>query len=175
LTTRREYAIHKVVKLPSCGLYRVTRPLPGREDDVPVGALVNFHNHSEQNMPVVLLPAHNVFNRWQWEATPIHIRQLSWIETLQSLPPEGFYALRGEVEFNEGKSRWPKGALVQLGYDRGAQPIVFIAQQRHHLAENSLWFAEQGVKLGTEGLSLLQPLVVYEEPDPAAAGGEKKT
>ncbi len=31
-------------RLPDCGLYRTTRPLPGHEDSIPAGILVNFHN-----------------------------------------------------------------------------------------------------------------------------------
>src|SRR5947209_3868991 len=97
------------LNLPACGLFRTTRALPGAEDAIPAGLLVNFHNHSEQNMPVVLAPVHNVFNRWQWSATPHYVRQLSWIESLQRLPIEGFYVLRRDIPVDDGKSRWPKG------------------------------------------------------------------
>jgi hypothetical protein len=163
------------LKLPACGLFKTTRALPGAEQAVPAGLLVNFHNHSEQNMPVVHVPVHNVFNRWQWSATPNYVRQLSWIESLQRLPIEGFYVLRRDVLLDDGKNRWPKGTLVQLGYDRTANPIVFIAQQRHELHENSLVFADSGVAIGAEGLDHIEPLMVYEEPDPnAAAGGSHK-
>jgi hypothetical protein len=161
------------LKLPACGLFKTTRPLPGAEEAVPAGLLVNFHNHSEQSMPVVLVPVHNVFNRWQWAATPHYVRQLSWIDSLHRLPVEGFYVLRRDVMLDSGKARWPKGTLVQLGYDRTGNPIVFIAQQRHDLHENSLVFADSGVALGDEGLAFIEPVMVYEEPDPQAAGGEK--
>ena len=173
------------LKLPACGLFRTTRALPGAEQVVPAGLLVNFHNHSEQSMPVVLVPVHNVFNRWQWSATPNYVRQLSWIESLHRLPVEGFYVLRRDVALNDGSAtrsssaapgaRWPKGTLVQLGYDKTANPIVFIAQQRHDLHENSLIFADSGVAIGEEGLDFIEPVLVYEEPDPNAAGGETHT
>ena len=162
------------ITLPACGLFRTTRPLPGAEQAVPAGLLVNFHNHSEQSMPVVLEPVHNVFNRWQWSATPHYVRQLSWIESLQRLPVEGFYVLRRDVPIDGGKAHWPKGTLVQLGYDRSANPIVFIAQQRHDLHENALIFADSGVVIGEEGLAFIERLMVYEEPDPNAGGGETK-
>lgn len=160
------------IALPACGLYRTSRALPGAESIIGEGLLVNFHNHSAQNMPVVLLPAFNVFNRWQWSTEPHYIRQLSWIDSLQRLPTEGFYSLRRELAFNDGKSKWPKGALVQLGYDKSGKAILFIAQLRHNLSENALWFAEQGVPLGTDSMGALEPIVVYEEPDPNSAGGE---
>ena len=160
------------LKLPDCGLYRTSRALPNAEDTVPAGMLVNFHNHSEQNMPVLHLPMFNTFNRWQWSAEPTFIRQLSWIDSLQRIPTEGFYTLRKEVAFNDGKSKWPKGSLVQLGYDKTARPILFIAQQRFNLQDNNLWFGDQGVSLAPDLLGALDPVVVYEEPDPNVSGGE---
>ena len=161
------------IQLPVCGLYRTTRPLPGAEAEVGEGALVNFHNHSTPGMPVVLRPAFNVFNRWSWNAEPIYVRQLSWLDSLHKLPAEGYYALRRELEFDDGSARWPKGALVQLGYDRKASPLVFLAQLRHALSENTLWFAEHGVILREDQIDLLEPLSVFEEPDPVTAGGER--
>ena len=49
--------------LPSCGLYRTTKPLSGHEEQVPAGLLVYFHNHSDSGLPQVLSPDHNVHNR----------------------------------------------------------------------------------------------------------------
>ncbi len=156
------------LRLPPCGLYRTTKALPGAEGEVPDGLLVNFHNHGARNMPVVLLPEFNVFNRWQWQREPHNIRQLSWIESLVRLPLEGYYALRKELFLEDGKSKWPRGTLVQLGYDRAAIPIVFIAQQRRNLADNFLWFSDRGLSIDAETLASLEPLTVHDEPDPEA-------
>lgn len=164
-----------VIRPPSCGLYRTTRPLPG-DDAVGAGMLVNFHDHDygEVRGPVVHLPKFIAFNRWEWEKTPHRVQPLSWVESLQPLLPEGFYVLREDLVFadRKGDATWPRTSLVQLGYDRAGTPIVFLAQRKHQAAENTLFFAEKGVPLTASQLDLLMQLVVYEEPDPNAAGGE---
>ncbi len=157
--------------LPSCGLCRTTKALPGAEREVPEGLLVNFHNHGPRGFPVVLLPEFNVFNRWQWRREPHHVRPLSWVESLVHLPLEGYYVLRRELLLEDGKSKWPRGTLVQLGYDRFASPIVFIAQQRQHLSDNFLWFSDRGLAIDDDSLGSLETLVVHEEPDAEHAPG----
>lgn len=159
------------VKPPPCGLHRTTRPLPSASEEVPAGILVNLHTCERAvKGPELHLPKFNAFNRWEWCREEHVVPQLSWLETLVALPPEGFYVLREELRFDE--ATWPQHALVQLGYDRAATPLLFLAQRKHHLAENSLVFAERGVPLLDEQLTLLTPLVVYVEPDPNVAGGE---
>lgn len=164
------------IRLPPCGLYRTTKALPGAESEVGEGLLVNFHDHGTGaragGVPVVLLPAFSVFNRWQWRREPHPVRQLSWVESLVKLPLEGFYALRRPLPLDDGRAAWPSGTLVQLGYDRAATPIVFMAQLRANLADNFLWFADRGLTLDDETLATLQPLGVYEEPDPNATDDE---
>jgi hypothetical protein len=149
------------MKLPGCGLFRTTRPLPGAEERVPAGLLVNFHNHSAQGMPVVLVPESNSANAWTFAEEPEFVRQLSWIESLVRRPLEGFYALGEQVKFEGGA--WPRGTLVQLGYDRAASPIVFIAQRLAAESGSALRFAEQGLMIGEEVLAAMIPLTVYEE------------
>ena len=155
------------VQLPRCGLFRTTRAL---DEHVPAGILDNFHNHSDSNEPVIHLPLFNTFNRWQWDKTGRPIRELSWIETLKALPPEGYYLLTKDVRFE--KVKWPARSLVQLGYDRSGHPLLFLAQRRFHLAENTLFFADKGMPLPLETLDSLEALVVHEEPDPNELGGE---
>lgn len=156
------------VAMPRCGLYRTTRPFA---DDVPAGILVNFHNHSDTNEPVLHLPVFSSFNRWQWDKKGRPVRERSYLETLHALPPEGYYMLREDVRFEDAK--WPERSLVQLGYDRSGTPILFLAQRRFHLAENTLFFADRGVPWQrTEFEKALDAVVVFEEPDPNAAGGE---
>ncbi len=156
------------VAMPRCGLYRTTRPLG---EDVPAGILVNFHNHSDLDQPVVHLPVFSSFNRWQWDKRGRPVPARSDLESLRALPPEGYYVLRQEARFDD--ARWPAGSLVQLGYDRAATPLLFLAQRRFHLAENTLFFAARGMPFEPASLEgALEPLVVHEEPDPNAAGGE---
>jgi hypothetical protein len=152
-------------RLPDCGLYRTTKPLPEHEDDVPAGTLIYFHNHSDSGLPVVVPPEHNVHNRWHFHGGGIPFRGLSWADTLTKLPPEGFYVLKRALSFEGGE--WPKASLVQLGYTRRGEPIVFIAQVRASLAENDLFFSDRGVSATPEQMRLLEPVQVFSEPIPA--------
>jgi len=152
--------------LPDCGLYRTTKPLPEHEATIAAGVLVYFHNHSDSGLPVVIAPDHNIHNRWHFHGSGTPFRGLSWADSLVRLPGEGFYMLRKALSFEGGE--WPKGALLQLGYTKSAEPILFIGQVRAQLDENDLFFSDRGVSITREQLSLLEPLQIYAEP--AAAG-----
>jgi hypothetical protein len=149
-----------------CGLYRATKALPGNEEKVPAGTLVYFHNHSSSNgpLPSVIPPDHCVHNRWHFhqETAIENIRSPSWVESLEPMPLQSFYTLRRELPFDGGS--WPKGSIVQLGYTRSADPILFIARVRTSLAENDLFFSDKGVGIKRDQLSILEPAVVYAEP-----------
>jgi hypothetical protein len=153
--------------LPGCGLYRTTKALPEHETDFPAGSLVYFHNHSDSGLPVVLAPDHNVMNQWHFHGAGTPFRGLSWADSLIKMPEQGFYVLRKQLDFEGGS--WPKDTLVQLGYTKAGEPILFIGQQRAARTENSLFFSERGVPLARERLSLLEPVNVYVEP--AGEGG----
>jgi hypothetical protein len=152
--------------LPECGLFRTSKPLPENAEQIGAGVLVYFHNHSDSGLPVVIAPDHNVHNRWHFHGAGIPFRGLSWADSLVKLPAEGFYMLRKALPFQGGE--WPRGALVQLGYTRTADPILFIAQARAQLQENDLFFSDNGVPMAIEQLAALEPLHVFVEP--AAAG-----
>jgi len=76
--------------------------------------------------------------------------------------------LKRELSFDGGT--WPKGALVQLGYTKSADPILFIGQVRTKLDENDLWFSDRGVGIPREQMSILDSIVVFQES--AGEGGE---
>jgi len=154
--------------LPSCGLYRTTKPLVGHEEQFPAGLLVYFHNHSDSGLPQVLSPDQNVHNRWHFHGPGVEFRGLSWADSLVKVPLEGFYLLKRELAFDGGT--WPKGALVQLGYTKSADPILFIGQVRTKLDENDLWFSDRGVGIPREQMSILDSIVVFQES--AGEGGE---
>jgi len=154
--------------LPLCGLYKTTKPLPSHEPRVGENALVYFHNHSDSGLPQIILPDHNIHNRWHFHGPGIEFRSLSWASSLVSVPPEGFYVLRSELTFDGGS--WPKSALVQLGYTNTADPILFIATQRSRLNENDLFFEERGIKIPFERMVILDPLVVHVQPDDGSSG-----
>jgi hypothetical protein len=146
--------------------------LRGQEERVPEGALVSFHHHpahpardgrGDGAVPLVCLPEHNVHNRWRFHRVGLPVLDERWPGTLEALPDEGFYALASELAFPGGV--WPKGALLQLGYTRSADPILFLAQQRLHAVENDLFFGEEGVRVPRSSLSRLTPLVVFVEKD----------
>jgi len=82
-------------------------------------------------------------------------------DSLVKVPVEGFYVLKRELAFDGGS--WPKGALVQLGYTRNADPILFIAQLRGKLDENDLWFSDRGVGVPREQMSILDQVTVFQE------------
>jgi hypothetical protein len=82
------------------------------------------------------------------------------------MPPEGFYVLQRELTFDGGN--WPKGALLQLGYTRNGDAILFIAQVRAKLEENDLWFSDRGVPIPRQQLSILNPVTVFQDASPSA-------
>ena len=152
--------------LPNCGLYKTSKPLPEHESEVPAGILVYFHNHSDSGLPVLLTPDHNVKNAWHFHgkgdgSEVFAFRGLSYAETLVRVPEQGFYMLRKDVAFDGGS--WPKGTLVQLGYTRQAEPILFIGQIRAGDEQNVLFFSERGVKIQPSLFPSLEPLRVFEE------------
>ncbi len=153
--------------LPPCGMYRTTKPLPEHETDVPAGTLVYFHNHSDSGLPVVIVPEHNVMNRWHFHGAGIPFRGLTWADSLQKVLPEGFYMLRKGLEFEGGS--WPKGTLVQLGYNREAEPILFIGQVRATMEENDVFFSDRGVGVSRDQLASLEAVVVHQETPPEGA------
>ena len=160
-----------------CGLFRTTKPLPEHESTVGAGLLVYFHNHSlaggESELPCVVLPDHNVFNRWHFHGAGTSFHSLAWADSLVRLPREGFYSLRKQLDFDagDGAGSWPKGTLVQLGYTRTGDPILFIAQQRASLEENDLLFSDRGVGIPHGKLAALEPINVFEEPPPEGGHG----
>jgi hypothetical protein len=154
--------------LPPCGIYRTTKPLPEHETEIPAGVLIYFHNHSDAGLPVAIAPDHNIMNRWHFHGSGIPFRSVAWADSLVRLPQEGFYTLRKGLEFDGGN--WPKGTLVQLGYTRNGDPILFIAQLRGVMEENDLFFSDRGVGIAREQLALLEQVNVYVEPQEHGTG-----
>jgi hypothetical protein len=153
--------------LPACGLCRTTKPLPEHEGEISSGILVYFHNHSDSGLPVVIAPEHNIHNRWHFHGPGIAFRGLTWADSLVRLPAEGFYVLRKPLAFEGGE--WGKGSIVQLGYTRKGDPILFVAQQRATLEENDLFFSDRGVAIKAEQLAMLDAAQVFVEPPMAGA------
>jgi hypothetical protein len=146
------------MELPE-GLYRTTRPLPGREEQVPAQALVLYQPRSRSGAtPIVLLPGTNLHNRWRFRRRGYLLRDASWARTLEPLLWEGYYLTLGGVS-GLGVAELPEGSLVQLGYNRQGEAIVFLSE----IVGNSIVFAERGRR--QSGLGVFERLI------PAGFGG----
>jgi hypothetical protein len=131
-------------ELKPCGLYRTTRALPGKEEQVPEGRLVYYHNHSEQGPPLLLLPSKNTNNRWTFHQRGHLVEDADYIKSLAPLPREGFYVLRSTLSVGDGFI--PERSLVQLGYNGKAEPILFPGKR----VNNSIEFPLRGVGFKAE-------------------------
>jgi hypothetical protein len=136
--------------LPPCGLYKTTEPLEGKEQWVRDGLMVYFHNHSQQGPPLLLLPAENKENRWVFHDKGYLIRDPDFVDTLVPLMDEGLYVLREPIYLSRDEFI-PEKTLVQLGYNRSAEPILFLGQ----FEDNEILFPDSGLKCTLEIFDLL--------------------
>ena len=116
-----------------------------------------FHNHSDQGKPVVLLPESNHHNRWKFQPAALAVTDEAYLASLVALEPEGFYRLREHFHPNDNEVV-VANALVQLGYTRTADPIIFFPNRSD--ASNTLVFPANGVKVTTAVYALLDRLDV---------------
>lgn len=137
--------------LPPCGIYRTTVPLPGKEEWVRENLLVYFHNHSQQGPPLLLLPATNASNRWIFHDKGYLIREPDYVETLVGLKEEGFYVLDEPIYLSRDEFI-PEETLVQLGYNRAGDPILFLAK----FVDNQITFPASGLKCTFEIFEMLR-------------------
>jgi hypothetical protein len=126
--------------LPKCGIFRTTKPLPGQVENVPANRLIYFHNHSQQGDPMLLLPKENTNNRWGWQERGFLIKDAAFPGSLAPLLPEGIYILKATFTY-DGKTI-PEKALVQVGYNQAAEPILFMGRWDG----NSILFPNKGIK-----------------------------
>ncbi len=141
--------------VPACGLYLTTMPLAEHEDAVPAGRLVMFHNHSEQGPPIVLLPEHNVRNRWHFKKEGFLVEDTDYLQSMEPLKSEGFYHLREHFHPNQEEIVADK-QLVQLGYNMEAESIIFFPAEDKDT--NALIFPNSGMKIPAQIYDLLEPL-----------------
>lgn len=142
--------------LPPCGLYRTTTAHPDRAEQVPAGRLVYFHNHSNQDLPLILLPKDNTANQWTFQDRGYLVKTVAWCASLAPLKTEGFYRL--SAPFQTGGQIVPEGQIVQLGYNRDAEPVIFFP--RYEGANNALVFPTKGMKVNADVYALLTPVDV---------------
>ncbi|MCB9568610.1 MAG: hypothetical protein H6710_15565 [Myxococcales bacterium] len=149
------------------GIYQTTKALPGHEPTITPGMLILIRTDGEFAPASVLTPVSNTHNQWRFQMPGVKVPtpDFGWASSLIKLPHEGFYRLTREYSFPKG-GRWLKNAIVQLGYTRSAEPILFIAQRRSPLVSNDLWFSDKGVKISLdEARDLIEPLAWYQEPE----------
>ncbi len=133
----------------SNGLYRTTTAHPNA--DIPAGKLV-FVGENETG-PFVVVPHYNENNRWYWRE-PVTPLTESFASTLRRLPQEGFYTLPEALTFENG-GKWLKNAIVQLGYDRDGNGIIFVGERREAMEENALFFSDRGHRIKDDLLGKL--------------------
>ena len=143
-----------MLDLPDPGLYRTTEPYPGHEADFPASALVYVGQPSNGGVKFVVRPRENRNNRWFWGEPTTPLRSPTWARTLKQLPPEGFYTLHQDLEF-EGGGKWLKNAIVQLGYNGEGQGIIFVAEHRDNDTTNALYFSDRGMMVSDEIMARL--------------------
>lgn len=156
------------------GIYKTTKYLPGNEAQVGPDQLILIRTDGDFAPASVLLPVANTNNQWRFQMPGMKVpaASLNWGETLVKLPHEGFYRLTREFTFGES-GKWIENAIVQLGYTRKAEPILFIAQRRSPLTSNELWFSDKGVKIELDQVDeMLQPLAWYQEPEKKDGNGQ---
>lgn len=138
--------------LPPCGLYRTVREVAG----IPAQRLVYFHNHGTPG-PGLYLPKTWTLNRAQWNETGHTLPDEASATALAPLPAEGLYAVEQTFFCCEQRClEYPAGQLVQLGYDGGATPLLFIPE----LSARGLGFPERGNRLDAQHFGKLRPLRV---------------
>ena len=141
--------------LPACGLYKTHAAVPDYADDVPAGTLVYFHNHSDQGPPMIQLPAHNRHNKWLFHKRGYLVSDHEYLATMQRMRPEGLYRLAEHFHPN-AEQVVDQHALVQLGYTKQAEPILFfpVVEEGH----NGLRFPDRGIKINERVYAYLEPL-----------------
>lgn len=145
----------KSIELPPCGLYRTGQALASDPENIPEGVLVMFHNHSNRGIPMLQLPAENEHNFWTFHKYGPGIEgDDAFVQALQPLREQGLYFLGEDVETPDGIL--PRHTLIQLGYDMGAHPILFLPERS--TTHNALSFPDVGFRFDDlDILEVLQP------------------
>jgi hypothetical protein len=140
------------MQLPPCGLYRTTGPI----GSVEAGRLVYFHNHGSPG-PGVYLPKSWKLNRAEFQERGQVIEDPAMVRFLQPLPPEGFYRVVDSFHCCAKKCRhFEEDALLQLGYNAEAEPIVFVPE----IVDSMLAVPAKGWKTSLDAAGRLRQLKV---------------
>lgn len=120
-----------------------------------------FHDHGDPG-PGIYLPRTWTLNRAEWHTQGITSPGPEWSATLEPLAPEGLYVVREDFFCCDKQcTRFPKGQLVQLGYDGEATPILFLPEW----TAKGLGFPERGTRLDRDRVTKLERLAVAQAAD----------
>ena len=138
-----------------CGLYKTGASIVLGGKELPAPALVYFHNHPDKNEKILMMPKSNTGNRWAFHEKGFRVDDDSFIVSLTQMKSEGLYRLK--EHFHPNDSEWvPKNALVQLGYNGSADPILFFPYGIEKL--NGIQFPDRGMKITEKIYALLEPM-----------------
>jgi hypothetical protein len=141
-----------------CGAYRTTEPISGK---LEAGALVFYHNHGDPGPGVYPAEAWR-HNKAVFSKTGVLLPSEGWERTLSPLQPEGFYLVTEDFDCCENHCRtFAEGTLVQLGYNRQAEPLLFVPVWTYR----GLQLPERGTKVEEARLGLLRRLTLVERFD----------
>ena len=134
-----------------CGLYRTTVP---SIDGIVADRLVYYHNHGDPG-PGIYYPQRWVNNRAVFSGQGHTVPSDDYAQSLEQLPEEGFYKVEARFHCCDKNCReFTFGELVQLGYDGGANPILFLPGYRGERFE----LPESGIPVQRDALNHLEPL-----------------
>lgn len=153
--------------VPDCGLYRTGQALIGQEDEaeqVGAGLLVYFHNHSQEGPPIVVTPHSNSHNRWQFHDRGWSIKDEDFLAALIPLKAEGIYVNAEHIHITREEIIPPR-TLMQLGYNRQADSILFVARFEH----NTISFPETGYSFTSPEIQKNLEPAGFNVPQPKAA------
>lgn len=120
------------------------------------GRLVYFHNHGNPGAGVYL-PKEWKYNRASFDDKGQILDDPGLVRFLQPLPPEGFYRVAEAFHCCEKQCRhFGEDALVQLGYNAQAEPILFIPE----LVDSMLAIPAKGWKTTLDAVGHLRQLAI---------------
>lgn len=126
---------------------------------VEAGRLVYFHNHGTPG-PGIYFPEKWAHNRAQFSANGMTLPEPFDPRWLQAIPAEGLYRVTRAFFCCEKKcTQFEPEALVQLGYNGNAKPLLFMPE----LSSRGITVPERGTAIDDAAFASLVALKVNEK------------
>jgi len=143
--------------LPPCGIYRTATAI----GTVEAGRLVYFHNHGKPG-PGIYFPEKWNHNRAQFSANGMTLPEPFDPRWLHPLPAEGLYRVARAFYCCEKKcTQFEPEALVQLGYNGAAKPLLFVPE----ISSRGISVPERGTAIDDAAFASLVALKVSQRQD----------